>query len=100
MKDYREGSAWTDVMELECLLIYKILESEDFPRGKQKKLAEDLAARSDLEWGSISAKVSNFKSVAGKNNHSNASKNTVRLFDEYGDLEPVEIKKLLRKCKT
>lgn len=99
MTNYRSGSAWNDEMELECLLIYKILEQEGFPRGKQKKLAEDLAARSDLEWGSISAKVSNFKSVAGDNNHSNASQNTIRFYREFGALSVDALKDVIKRYR-
>ncbi len=42
-----------------------------------------MAKQVDLEAENISAKVSNYKSIAGVNNHSNASTNTKRIFKKY-----------------
>ncbi|MDF1822260.1 MAG: hypothetical protein P1U64_11830 [Alcanivoracaceae bacterium] len=60
---------------------------------------EDLAGRSGLSWGSASAKVSNFKSLAGKNGASNASKNSIRIFEAYGHFDADEIRRHLDRMK-
>ena len=99
MAGYRANSHWNDEMELECLLVFKILEKEGFPHGRQKELSERLASRSRLEWGSISAKVSNYKSLAGKNNHSNVSKNSVRIFQKFNHLSIEDIANALRHSR-
>lgn len=99
MAGYRASSHWNDEMELECLLVVKILEKEGFPRGRQKELSESLASRSRLGWGSISAKVSNYKSLAGKNNHSNASQNSVRIFQKFNHLSVEGIENALRHSR-
>lgn len=50
-----------------------------------------------LEPGNISAKVSNFKSVAGVNNNSNASVNTINFYSKYGKLSIQEIHNIIEK---
>jgi len=50
-----------------------------------------------LESGNLSAKVSNYKSVAGVNKVSNASINTVELYQKYGQLSISELEKLVAK---
>ena len=64
------------INELRCLVILKKLISENFPRNRQMELCREVARKSNLSSGSISAKVSNFKSLAGINNKSNASNNS------------------------
>ncbi len=85
---YRDGRGWNDITELQCLLIMKKLVAEGFPHGMQIKLCKELDAElkkinNPLDYGSISAKVSNYKSVAGFNNSSNYSSNTKRLYEKY-----------------
>ena len=87
---YRDGRGWNDITELQCLLIMKKLVAEDFPRGMQIKLCKELDAElkkinNPLDYGSISAKVGNYKAVAGYNKPNHNSTNTRRLYDEYKD---------------
>ncbi len=55
----------------------------------------EMSRRTNLDAGNISAKVSNYKSVAGINNASNASVNTVELYNKYGYLSIQELEKLV-----
>ena len=82
---YADGSNWTDKFELECLLIFRKCEAQAFPRGLQLTLCNELVRRSENPPSaqSLSAKVGNFKSLAGINNASNYSKNSKRIFDLY-----------------
>ena len=92
---YRDSSPWTDKTELMCLLIFKKLQSEDFPRGKQKKYCEKMAENTGLTFNTINAKVGNYKSVAGIINKSNYSKNTVNIYNKYGHLPIYDIELLI-----
>lgn len=56
---------------------------------------KEMSSITALDEGSISAKVSNYKSVAGINNISNASKNTIKLYQKYNSLSIQEIEKLI-----
>ncbi len=51
----------------------------------------------NLDAGNISAKVSNYKSVAGINNSSNASRDTKENYSKYKDYSMKEIEELIRK---
>ncbi len=95
---YRDGRGWNDITELQCLLIMKKLVAEGFPHGMQIKLCKELDAElkkinNPLEWGSISAKVGNYKAVAKHNAPNHNSTNTRRLHDEYENhsVEELEI---------
>ncbi|GAB1256231.1 hypothetical protein NBRC116494_07330 [Aurantivibrio plasticivorans] len=92
---YKKNSAWNDKNEVECLLIFKVLQQEGFPRGKLSRLCQELSKITNLSAGSISAKVCNYKSIAGVNAPSNASKNTMEIFEKYGSLSIQEIEKLI-----
>lgn len=92
---YRENSKWNDLNELKCLLIYKILDSKDFPRNKQSELCKEMELISGLNYNSISAKISNYKSVAGINHESNASKNTKEIYKKYNKLSIQELELLI-----
>lgn len=83
---YRADSEWNRKNELNCLIIFKELESKGFPRGEQMKCSRKMAKYTNLDAGNISAKINNFKSVAGINAKSNASKNTVEIYKQYGHL--------------
>ncbi len=87
-------SNWNDLNELKCLLIFKQLENENFPRGMQKRLCEEMAKVTILEFGSINAKIGNIKSLAGVNNSSNVSKNTLRIFNDNKHLSIAQLKKI------
>lgn len=84
---------WTIEDELKCLLAFKKLDLQKFPRGLQSKLSQQLSKETNLTAGSISAKICNYKSVAGVNNPSNASKATIELYDKYKNCTIEEIEK-------
>lgn len=92
---YRETSLWNELNELRCLLAFKKLEHLGFPRGKQSEFSCDISQNSGLEVGNISAKICNYKSVAGVNNESNASVNTKQLYSQYGHKSITELEELI-----
>jgi len=92
---YNDNSNWNDKNEIKCLIIFKQLEKAGFPRGMQTILSKILARSTGLKYGSISAKISNYKSVFGVNNHSNASSNTNYFVSKYGNLSVEELQKLI-----
>lgn len=92
---YKGNSNWNDKNEIKCLIIFKQLEQAGFPRGMQAELSKKLAKSTGLKYGSISAKISNYKSVFGVNNHSNASSNTSYFVRKYGNLSIEELQKLI-----
>ncbi len=93
---YRESSSWDEKNEILCLIIFKQLQEANFPRGKQIEYCREMSQATALDAGSISAKVSNFKSVAGINNASNASVNTVKVFKQYAHLTIKELKNIAK----
>jgi len=95
MTGYRDTSAWDDQNELRCLVIFKRLEAEGFRRGRQIELCREMARKTSLDVGNISAKVSNYKSVAGINKESNASTNTISIYAKYGALAIAEIQQIV-----
>lgn len=95
MGNYKEGSAWNDEMELRCLLIFKILEEERFPRKRQMELCRELSRNSELDATNLSAKVGNYKSAAGVNNASNASANTVSMYRLHGTKSSAQLRRLI-----
>jgi hypothetical protein len=96
-RSYNPNSKWNDPAELKCLYVFKVLHEEGFPRGKQLKMCIELSEETGLSAGNLSAKVGNFKSVAGINNPSNASENTKSIFIEYGNLTSKELEKIIGK---
>ncbi len=93
---YRENSSWNEKNEILCLIIYKNLEKANFPRGKQMEYCREMSRTTNLGAGNISAKVSNYKSVAGVNNASNASINTISIFKKYGHLSIKELNNIVK----
>tara|TARA_R110002073_G_scaffold278790_1_gene442549 strand:+ start:1858 stop:2145 length:288 start_codon:yes stop_codon:yes gene_type:complete len=93
---YRENSEWNEKNEIRCLIIFKKLEKDNFPRGKQMDYCRELEKITNLDAGNISAKVSNYKSVAGVNNSSNASVNTVEIYKKYKSYSISELEALLK----
>ena len=85
-------SNWNDINELKCLLIFKQLQLEGFPRGFQKQLCEEMSKSTNLDSTNISAKICNIKSIAGINNSSNYSQNTKRIYEKYNHLSIEELK--------
>jgi len=54
-----------------------------------------MASQTHLKPGSISAKVCNYKSVAGVNRASNASSNTTEIYNKYGHFSIEEITRII-----
>ncbi len=92
---YRNASYWNQKTEIQCLIIFKKLQHEGFPRGRQMEYCRAMSLSTNLDPGNISAKVSNYKSVAGINNSSNASTNTIGLYKKFGYLSIQELEELL-----
>jgi len=92
---YRETSSWNKRNELQCLLIFKKLQKDKFRRGLQIDYSRTLATQTNLDAGSISAKVCNYKSVAGVNTDSNASSNTKDIYKQYGHLSIQELTNIM-----
>ena len=74
---------------------FKKLKCHKFPRGKQMYYCREMSAVIELTPESISAKICNYKTVAGVNAHSNASANTKRLFKKHSDCTIAEIEKII-----
>lgn len=91
---YLDDSEWNETNEIRCLVIFKKLQDEGFPRGRQSELCREMAALTRLDYTNISAKVTNFKSVAGVIGESNASSNTRRIYAQYGQLSIPELEAL------
>ncbi len=100
MMSYRENSQWNEKNELRCLIIFKKLQAKNFPRGKQMDYCREMEKITKLDAGNISAKVCNYKSVAGINNHSNASTNTIGFFKKYGNLTINEIENRIKTIQN
>ena len=94
---YKNTSHWNDHTELQCLLIFKKLEELNFPNGKQTELARELSLKTDLTKENINAKITNYKSVAGINKRSNASKNTIKLFQEFSTTSIQELESVISR---
>ena len=92
MAGYRQGSKWNDLNELRCLLAFKQLQENNFPRNMLTELAEGIAKISGLDIGSVKAKIGNYKSVAGVTGHSNASLETISIFKKYGQFSSSQLK--------
>ena len=94
MSGYRKDSPWNDAGEIACLIIFKRLEEKGFPRGMQLDLCRELARTSRLTVGSISAKVCNYKSLAGINGSSNYSNQSEHFYKKFGKLSITQLQKL------
>ncbi len=94
---FRNESNWNEKNELKAFLIFKRLQAVNFPRGKQMELCRQMEQETSLEAGNISAKVSNYKSVAGINNGSNASNDTKQSYLKYKDLSIKELEDIINK---
>ncbi|MCZ0931672.1 MAG: 50S ribosomal protein L21 [Oligoflexia bacterium] len=101
-KTYKENSNWNKLNEMRCLLIFKKLEKENFlPRGKQAELCKEMAniPNIGLSESTISAKVSNYKSVAGQNNPSNHSKPTEKIYELHKDTSIKDLESIIKKME-
>jgi len=92
---YRETSQWNEKNEIHCLIIFKKLQADNFPRGKQMEYCRAMSMEAKLDPSNISAKIGNYKSVAGVNNASNASINTIEIYQKYGHLSIEELEKMV-----
>ena len=99
---YRKDSGWNDKNELRCLVIYRKLEYEGFPRRRQTELCREMENMSHVKlcFNSISAKIGNYKSIAGVNNHSNASTNTKRIYEKFKNYSIEKLEKLIKEMET
>jgi hypothetical protein len=86
-------------MNFVASLFSKKLQADNFPRGKQKEYCREMSEITKLDPSNISAKIGNYKSVAGINNHSNASDNTVKFYKKYGELSVHELESNLQNFK-
>ena len=94
---YRDASHWDEKKEILCLIIFKKLQAENFPRGKQMDYCREISKATKLSPGNLSAKVSNYKSVAGINKASNASVNTIEIYKKYGHLSIQKLQNITAK---
>ena len=94
-RKYRTGSLWNDLNEIRCYLAFRKLERNGFPRGQQAEFCHALSALTGLSSGNLSAKICNYKSVAGDNNESNASANTEYFANEYSRLSIAQIESII-----
>ena len=97
---FRANSEWNELNEIRSFIIFKKLETDCFPRNKQMEYCKCMAAITNLDAGNISAKVSNYKSVAGINKASHASRNTVETFKKYKNSTVPELEILVSKMAT
>ena len=100
-ESYKADSNWNDKNEMRCLLIFKKLETEKFPRGRQMQLCREISQRLKksefLSEDNISAKVCNYKSVAGVNNDSNYSTNTEAIYKKFEKFSILKLEREIEK---
>ncbi len=97
---FREESKWNELNELRCLLIFKKLESEGFQHGKQIEYCRKIEAISNLSAENLSAKVCNYKSLAGVNKPSNASTESKEAFKKYGKMSLSEFENVVAEIES
>jgi hypothetical protein len=96
MSNYRQGSNWNDANELRCLQVMLKLQEEKFPRGLQAQLCRQLDNNSKLKYPTLSAKVGNYKSVAGYTKPTNASNCTIHFFNLFGHLRSGDLTNIIQ----
>ena len=94
---FKDSSNWNEKNELKAFVIFQRLKEVDFPRGTQMKLCREMEKETNLDAGNISAKVSNYKSVAGINNDSNASSDTKDTYLKYKNYSIEKLEELISK---
>ena len=94
---FKDSSNWNEKNELKAFVIFQKLKKVGFPRGKQMELSREMEKETNLDAGNINAKVSNYKSVAGINNNSNASNDTKETYLKYKDYSIKKLEELIRK---
>ncbi len=93
---YRKDSVWNDVLELKCLIVLKKLIEQNFKHGLRQVLCKELSKESVASPGTLSAKVGNYRSLAGLARHSNYSKNSKHLYDKYKDHSVAELEQAIK----
>lgn len=94
---YKKDSGWNDMVELECFYVARLVEVNK-ENGLQARLCKNISEKNPkLTQGSISAKVTNFKSLMGIVNDSNASLNSKRIYNKYKDFSLEEINREINK---
>ncbi len=106
---YISGSGWSDLIEIQCLLIMKKLvfakgSRVNFIKGMQKNLCVDLAEElakigSPLAYKEVTARVSHYKGADGHNKDS-GSVNTQRLYSKYKNYSIKELEHEITKLKA
>lgn len=91
---YRATSHWHEKNEIRCLIIFKKLQAENFPRGKQTEYCREMSKLTKIDPKKIISKVSDYKAAARVNFASNASVKTVEQFNKYGQLPIKKLEKL------
>ena len=97
---YRADSEWNDVNEIRCLNIFIKLKEAGYPPKMQMGLCWAMSILTNLDAGNISAKVSNYKSVAGINKKSNASASTIDFYRRYGQHSSLELDEVIKKISS
>jgi len=92
---FKDSSNWNKKNELKAFVIFQKLKKVGFPRGKQMELCREMEKETNLDAGNISAKVSNYKSVAGINNNSNDTKETYSKYKNYSIKKLEEIIRII-----
>lgn len=100
MPGYRVGSKWNDLNEFRCLLAFKCLQEQGYPKNMLTDLAKEISQISEISIGSVKAKIGNYKSVAGVTRHSNASSQNILIFNKYGHLNSNKLKEIIASGKT
>ncbi len=90
-------SEWNEANEIRCLIIFKRLFVEDFPRGKQIEYCRGLSKRVKISADRLSARVSGYKSAAGMIQSSEASATTIRLYIKYRHTSINELEGILSR---
>ena len=96
---FKDSSNWNEKNEFKAFIIFKKLEALGFPRGKQMEFCREMEKETNLDARNISAKVGNYKSVAGINNNSNASSDTKENYSKYKNYSIEELEKKIKKDK-
>ena len=96
---FKDSSNWNEKNEFKAFIIFKKLEALGFPRGKQMEFCREMEKETNLDAGNISAKVSNYKSVAGINNNSHPSSDTKENYSKYKNYSIEELEKKIKKDK-
>lgn len=66
----------------------------------QMALCRDLAQKTELKVGSISAKVCNYKSIAGINNSSHNSSQSEHFYTQYGHINVAQLQKVYHEVQS